>query len=1034
MKRKLTAIMATDVVGYSRLMEADEAGTFAALKAHRQELIDPEIAEHHGRLFKLMGDGALVEFASVVDAVACAVAIQDGMAARNEEVPEDRRIAFRIGVHLGDVMVEGDDLYGDGVNVAARLEGLAAPGGICISQQAFDQIETKLDLAYEDMGAQQVKNISRPVRAYRVRRGGATPPEPVTAKRRGWSATRIAGSAAVVALIVAGLVLGWWQPWKPDVEPASIERMAFPLPERPSIAVLAFDNLTGDPEQDYLADGISETLITSLSRVPHLFVIARNSSFTYKGKPTKVQQVAEELGVRYVLEGSLQSSGERLRINVQLIDALEGNHLWAERFDRSAKDIFDVQDEIALSVVSNLRIKLTEGEGDALARDRPQSLAVYETVLRGNGHLRQFTKTANAKARGLLLEATKQQPDYVSAWRLLAWTHWLDARFGWTESREKSFETAVRLAEKTVEMDGTDPGALTLLGSIRLFQRRHDEAVELGRKSTEIDPNNAINVGLFALTLIYAGDPEQAITRFHTAMRLSPYYEVWFLYDLALAYSLVGKYAAAVEALETSVVRKPDAIFPFIRLASYYKALGRDQEARTAVAEALRIKPDFTIGAWVKAHPFKDPETLARVIEGLRAAGLPDIRPTSRENLAVPSPDKPSIAVLPFTNMSGDPEQEYFADGMTEDLITDLAKISGLLVIARNSTFAYKGQSLDVREVARELGVRYVVEGSVRKAGGRIRINAQLIDAETGIHLWAERYDRDATDVFDLQDEVRARIVTALRVKLTPAEEDRLARQMTDNAEAYDYYIRGLRQESFFTKEGNLESLRLFERAIELDPTFAAAYGRLATAHTLAAETGWSPAPEESLETARLLAEKAVALDDDLPQAHWAVARVYSRKRLFDGDRAIASLRKAIALDPNYADGHAFLATVLYFVGRAEESLGHIETAMRLNPHFPFWYYYSLGASQFMLTRYDAAIESFEKAVERNPAWVVTRRILVAAYGHLGMIEEAEWEMEELRMLGFEPTIANWESRVQIQDPAYRARYFDGLRKAGVPE
>ena len=356
------------------------------------------------------------------------------------------------------------------------------------------------------------------------------------------------------------------------------------------------------------------------------------------------------------------------------------------------------------------------------------------------------------------------------------------------------------------------------------------------------------------------------------------------------------------------------------------------------------------------------------------------------------------------------------------------------MVIASNSTFAYKGQSPDVREVAQQLGVRYVVEGSVRKAGGRIRINAQLIDAETGAHLWAERYDREATGLFDLQDEVRAQIVTALQVKLTPAEVTRLARHLTDNAEAYDYYIRGLRQESFFTKEGHLESLRLFGRALELDPAFAAAIGRLATAHTLAAQNGWSPAPEESMETARLLAERAIALDDGLPQAHWAVARVYSRRQLFDGERAIASLRKAIALDPSYADAHAFLATVLSLVGRAEEALGHVETAMRLNPHFPFWYYYALGSSQFMLTRYDAAIESFEKAIERNSAWRPPHLYLVAAYGHRGMIDEAEWEMEELRMLGFEPRLANWRSRIQIQDPAYRARYFDGLRKAGVPE
>jgi TolB-like protein len=412
----------------------------------------------------------------------------------------------------------------------------------------------------------------------------------------------------------------------------------------------------------------------------------------------------------------------------------------------------------------------------------------------------------------------------------------------------------------------------------------------------------------------------------------------------------------------------------------------------------------------------------------------PQVETTSLEMIALPLPGKPSIAVLPFNNMSDDTDQDYFADGMTEDLITDLAKISGLLVIARNSTFAYKGQSPDIREVAKQLGVRYVVEGSVRKAGGRIRINAQLIDAETGTHLWAERYDRDATDVFDLQDDVRTQIVAALRVKLTPGEESRLARQLTNNPEAYYYYIRGLRQESFFTKEGNLESRLMFEQAIELDLTFATAIGRLATAHTLAAENGWSPAPEKSMKTARLLAEKAVALDDDLPQAHWAMARVYSRKRLFDGDRAIASLRKAIALDPNYADAFAMLSNVLNFVGRPEEALGQIEQAMRLNPHFPYWYYHVLGNSQFLLTRYEAAAENFQKATERNPNVPWPHRALISVYGHLGQIDDAEWEIEELAVLGYEITLDSARQTERFTLSAHMEHFLDGLRKAGVPE
>jgi class 3 adenylate cyclase len=294
MERKLTAILAADVVGYSRLMEIDEAGTLAALKSHRADLIDPEIAKWRGRIVKLMGDGALVEFASVVNAVSCALAIQEGIAGRNESLPEDRRIAFRIGVHLGDVMIEGDDIYGDGVNVAARLEGLAEPGGICISQQAFDQVETKLNLAYEDLGEQRVKNLARPVRTYRLRSGGEASPEPVATKRRGLSVNQIIGSAAVLLFVVAGLMLGWWQPWVSEEEPASVEHMALPLPDKPSIAVLPFTNLSNEPSEQYFADGMTEDLITDLSKVSGLFVIARNSTFVYKGRSVPVRQVSED--------------------------------------------------------------------------------------------------------------------------------------------------------------------------------------------------------------------------------------------------------------------------------------------------------------------------------------------------------------------------------------------------------------------------------------------------------------------------------------------------------------------------------------------------------------------------------------------------------------------------------------------------------------------------------------------------------------------------------------------------------------------
>jgi TolB-like protein/class 3 adenylate cyclase len=626
-ERRLAAILAADVVGYSRLIRGDEAGVLAVLKNHREQLIEPKVAAYRGRIVKLMGDGLLIEFPSAVEAVRCAVEIQQMIGQLNVDIPEEKRIAYRVGINIGDIVVERHDIFGDGVNLAARLEGLAEPNGICLARNVFNEVKDKLDLTIEDMGEHDVKNIDEPLAVYRVvlddkAAALSTPVARRSARQRDrrW----IVASAVGFALAIGGVL--WWQPWAPNVEPAQVEKVVQPLPE------------------------------------------------------------------------------------------------------------------------------------------------------------------------------------------------------------------------------------------------------------------------------------------------------------------------------------------------------------------------------------------------------------------------KLSIAVLPFDNMSADPEQEYLADGMTEDLITDLARISGLLVIARNSTFVYKGRSVDVREVAEQLNVHFVVEGSVRKAGGRIRINAQLIDAETGTHVWADRYDRELTDVFDLQDEVRGRIVAALQVKLTPAEEERLANHLTDNPEAYDAYLRAQQQESFFNKEANQESLRLFERALELDPAFVAAMGKLATGHTVAAETGWSTDPAKSMALARSLAEKAVEMDDSSPEAHWAVARVFSRPEIFDGGRAVASLQKAIALDPNYADGHAMLANMMHFMGRAEEGLGHIETAMRLNPHFPFWYYFVLGANQFMLTRYEAAVESFQKSIERNANWRPNHRYLVAAFGHLGMTDEAEWEMEELRALGFEPTLVNWEARTQIHDPAYRARYFDGLRKAGVPE
>lgn len=619
MQRRLTTILIADVVGYSRLMEVDEQGTFETLQKHLNEAILPQIAERGGDVIKHMGDGLLAEFASVVDAVNCAMAIQRDMAERVRDVREDRRIVFRIGVHLGDVISEDGDIHGDGVNVAARLETLAEPGTIAISRAVLDQVENRIDVGLRDLGPSHVKNISRPIHAYLL-----NPSEPGAVR---------------------------------SMPPRTRRRLVLPV-----LAVLLL--------------------------------------------------------------------------------ALGGIAFW------------------------------------------------------------QFAPRDQGRA------------------------------------------------------------------------------------------------------------------------------------DIAI------------------VRREADSL--------------------------------------------------------------------------------PGLAVLPFENLSGTSDQDYLADGITQDLITDLAKVSGLIVISRESSFTFRDSQSNPTHVAEDLGVRYVVKGSLRRAGNRIRINAQLIDSETGAHIWAERYDREMEDIFALQDDVRTRIVAALQVELTPEEAETLAQSLTDNPAAYDAYLRALQQESYFTKEGTEAAIRYYHEALALDPGFTVARARLATVYTVLADFNWSPDLQATLELALNLAREAVAQNANLPIAHWAMARVYTRDEYWDTDKAIASLRRAIEIDPNYADAYAMLGNTLQFAGRAEEGIEQVETAMRLNPHFPFWYHFALGANQFQLTRYDAAKASFENAIARNPSWRSSYRFLISTLGHLGERDDAEWQMEELRALGFDATLSTWPSK--YQDAIYRERFFEGLRKAGIPE
>ena len=828
-KRKLTAILSADVKGYSRLMADDEEATVTTINAYR-DVMTGLITDHRGRVVDAKGDNVLAEFSSVVDAVRCAVDVQKDLTERNSKLPDTRRMEFRIGINLGDVIDEKGVIYGDGVNVAARLEGLAEGGGICISGTAFDHVKNRLSVGYEYRGKQRVKNIPDPVRVYKVllepeAAGKVIGEEEPRPKKRRWAAI---AAGAVLVLVAGGLLWNFYL--RPDVEPASVEKMAYPLPDKPSIAVLPFVNMSGDPKQDFIADGFTENIITGLSQIPEMFVIARNSTFTYKGKPVKVQQVAEDLGVRYVLEGSMQISAEQLRVTAQLVDALKGHHVWSEKYDRKMEDFFSVQDDITLNIAIALQVQLTEGE-QAKIRHSTDNLEAWTLAVKAHGLFETYTRENIAKARELFKKAVELDPHYAYAWSYLGQTYWINGVYHSAHyDRKKSFERASKMAEKALSVDINSSDAHALLSAVSLSQKKYDKAEAFGKKTIDLDPNSSENHAIVAITMQNIGKFEEAIALLKQAMRLDPYYPNWYLIRLGMCYRMVGMYEESVAALEEGLERfRKGGTAPWDRaylyLAATYSMMGRLEKAREYVSKALEFNPKMSVDAWRKRLQYKDQQHTDCILDALRKAGLP-------ENPPLPLPDKPSIAVLPFVNMSDDPKQEYFSDGITEEIITALSKTPKLFIIARNSTFTYKNKPTKVQQVSRELGVKYVLEGSVRKTGDKVRITAQLVDAQTGNHLWAERYDRDLKDIFAIQDEITMKIITALQVKLTEGEQVRTASKGTNNLEAYLKCL----QANELLHRLNIESIalakQLTEEAIALDPEYAWAYYNLGRNHT----------------------------------------------------------------------------------------------------------------------------------------------------------------------------------------------------------
>ncbi len=575
-QRRLAAILAADVVGYSRLMGVDEEGTLAALKSRRKEVLEPLVASHRGRVFKVAGDGVLVEFASAVHAVQCAIDLQQGMAVANGDLPADRRIILRIGVNLGDVMVEGSDLYGDGVNIAARLEGIAEPGSILVSGSAYDQVKNKIDTVFEDLGSRSLKNIAETVKIY--------------------------------------------QPC-PDRETTEIPH-ASARPCKPSIAVLPFTNMSGDPEQKYFSDGITEDIITELSRFHSLAVIARNSSFQYRDKAIDVRRAARELGVDYVIEGSVRRAAEHIRITAQLLDATTGGHVWAQRYDRNLADVFAIQDELTTAIAATVAGHV-EGAGiDRARRMRTDNMTAYDLFLRGLEHTNRAGGEDTIPARELFQRAIEIDPDFAQAHALLAGclveTYWAEH---FRDKKTVTLADALRIAQRAVTLDGNDAQCHALLAYVHIARKSFDLATHHLERATQLNPNDADGIALRAALEMFTERPEQALITLQAAIRLNPALPNWYREVECIALYQLRRYTEAARALERATALRPYATR---YLAACYAQMDRMAEARALAADALRLDPGFTLRAWAEVEPYQSSTNLEHMIEGMRKAGLPD--------------------------------------------------------------------------------------------------------------------------------------------------------------------------------------------------------------------------------------------------------------------------------------------------------------------------------------------------------------------------------------------------------------------------
>ncbi len=622
-ERRLAAILHADVVGYSRLMGQDEVGTHRVL-SESLHAITALIEGHGGKVMNLAGDAVLADFPSVVEALACAVDIQRDLKSRNENRPEDGKFEMRIGLNLGDVIVDHHDIFGDGVNVAARLQTISDPGGICVARAVFEQVKGKMELDFEYLGEQKVKNIAEPVAVYRVLldpKSAGTVAGEQRAKRRRWrSVPAVIAGVAIVALTATSIWNYYLTSSPSEVENISKGLAAPKPPARPSIAVLPFKNLSGDPGEDYFTDGITDDIITDLSKFRDLFVIASNTVFTYKGNSVNVQEVSRELGVRYVLEGSIQKAGDKIRVNVQLIDGATGHHLWAERLVRGSEDLFALQDEIVSTIVATMATKVDAVERERIMRNETKSPAAYDFVLRGREYRSRITRAANAEAQELFRKAIDLDPRYGSAYVDLAWCYFNTLVHGWTQSPSRALEQTHNLVQKALNLDESNYGAHRLLGLVYIKWFQYELAIKHLERALELNPNDADSYDAIGAARLYSGEWQAAVAPLETALRFNPNARPSVFIHLALAYYLAGRYEYTIATLEQSLERAPNMSVHHVLLAAANAQAGHTEDAERAANKVRRLDPFFEVDSFGTA--FRELADRSKIAEGLRKAGL----------------------------------------------------------------------------------------------------------------------------------------------------------------------------------------------------------------------------------------------------------------------------------------------------------------------------------------------------------------------------------------------------------------------------